>query len=243
MVQEVSGDFIRKAKRNELSTRYLIVRCAPPAPPPPSSPPHSPATSAATSAAAAAAAAAEAVSQAAYEAFVRRLASREAEPLVAATLEFVEAFEHTSPPPEADPATQPDAAAVRGQLQGMEAGMQAAWSQGHAGGGGEGAAAAEAAEVRRGLERYLMERLYPKVFGLGKDVVEDKVLQAQVATLSFVTPQHFGLAPALCESEAWEAAVACLGRLGEVKAPLDKVAEVHAALAARQTTGCTVLTV
>eukprot|EP00908_Phaeocystis_cordata_P018682 Transcript_30145.p1 GENE.Transcript_30145~~Transcript_30145.p1 ORF type:complete len:442 (-),score=245.97 Transcript_30145:935-2260(-) len=27
-LQEVSGDFIRKAKRNELSTRYLIVHCA-----------------------------------------------------------------------------------------------------------------------------------------------------------------------------------------------------------------------
>ena len=37
------------------------------------------------------------------------------------------------------------------------------------------AATEEKAEIRTGLERYVMERLHVKVFGLGADVVEDKV--------------------------------------------------------------------
>ena len=57
-----------------------------------------------------------------------------------------------------------------------------------------------------------MERLYPRVFGVGRDLVEDKVLQAQVATLSFVTPAHLGLQPATCEGPRWHAAVAALRR-------------------------------
>ena len=69
-----------------------------------------------------------------------------------------------------------------------------------------------------------MERLYPRVFGVGRDLVEDKVLQAQVATLSFVTPAHLGLQPATCEGPCWHAAVAALRRMGGGKAPLDKVA-------------------
>ena len=47
---------------------------------------------------------------------------------------------------------------------------------------------------------------------------------AQVATLSFVTPEHFGLLAAACEGACWEAALAALRRMGSVKAPLDKVA-------------------
>ena len=69
-----------------------------------------------------------------------------------------------------------------------------------------------------------MERLYPRVFGVGRDLVEDKVLQAQVATLSFVTPAHLGLQPATCEGPRWHAAIAALRRMGGAKAPLDKVA-------------------
>ena len=154
-------------------------------------------------------------------------------------VEFVERFEHTSPPPEREPSEQPDAIAARTLLGSLEARAAAVWqlapaapappaaSEASAASEAEAASAAGAAgvaEVRRGLERYVMERLHPRVFGMGMDVVEDKVLQAQVATLSFVTPAHFGLLAEACEGTCWEAALAALRRMGSVKAPLDKVA-------------------
>jgi len=43
-----------------------------------------------------------------------------------------------------------------------------------------------AAFVRAGLERYLLGLLHPKILGVGADAVEDKVLTAQIGTLSYV---------------------------------------------------------
>ena len=107
------------------------------------------------------------------------------------------------------PSEQPDAVAVRELLLSLEARAAAVWqlAAGTAGTAGTAdaadaahtadatgaavaagaahtaeAAVAAVAELRRGLERFVMERLHARVFGLGMDVVEDKVLQAQVRT-------------------------------------------------------------
>ena len=68
-----------------------------------------------------------------------------------------------------------------------------------------------------------MGLLYPKVFGGGVDAVEDKVLQAQLATLSFVNAEHVGLADSCVEGEHWEGALRALLRMGGFRVPADKI--------------------
>ena len=63
-----------------------------------------------------------------------------------------------------------------------------------------------AAAVRSGFERHLIGQLQPKALCVGTDAVEDKVLQAQMATLSFVRPYHVGVDEKLCRGALWEAA-------------------------------------
>ena len=77
-----------------------------------------------------------------------------------------------------------------------------------------------------------MGLLAPKVLGVGgADAVEDSVLQAQMSTLSFVTPSHVGLPPATCAGPHWEAAIGALLRMAEYAAPADKMACVVACCA------------
>lgn len=75
--------------------------------------------------------------------------------------------------------------------------------------------------VRDGLERFVTCRLQPKALGAGGDAVEDKVLAAQLATLSFVTPAHVGVDPSLCVGIRWRAAHTALQRATAYSCPLD----------------------
>ena len=149
-----------------------------------------------------------------YAAFLKRLASSEAEPLMSRTLSFVANFRHASLPADATASTHPDALAARALMEELEASAAAVWDMREA---------AEAAEVRRGLERYVMEQLHDEVVGHGADAIEDKVLHAQVATLSFVTPLHFGLPPTCLDEAGWEAAQRALLQMGRFRAPQDKI--------------------
>ena len=85
-----------------------------------------------------------------------------------------------------------------------------------------------AAAVRAGFERRITGLLEVKTLGVGVDAVEDKVLAAQLATLSFVRPHHVGVDPAICRGARWAAAQTALRRLAAYSSPLDKMCCVGA---------------
>ena len=77
--------------------------------------------------------------------------------------------------------------------------------------------------VRAGFERYVMGLLHARALGAGVDAVEDKVLHAQMATLSFVRAGHIGIAEELTQRPRWHAAQRCLLHLAAFSSPLDKM--------------------
>ena len=119
-------------------------------------------------------------------------------------------FNHTPPPPATDAAAHPDAVAVRAILAELNTSTTVLRSTTRAFG-----------DVRDSMERFVTGLLQPRALSAGADAVEEKVLHAQLATLSFVQPEQLGLPPDLCDGPRWSAAQVDLQRAAAFSCPLD----------------------
>jgi len=158
---------------------------------------------------------------AAYALFLSELATPQGSPIGAQVAAFVEQFQHAPPPPGSDASAHPDAIALRASLAALmaAAGPLQVTRRSY----GVGA-------VRAGFERYVMGLLHARALGAGVDAVEDKVLHAQMATLSFVRAGHIGIAEELTQRPRWHAAQRCLLHLAAFSSPLDKMMCVAACI-------------
>ena len=150
-----------------------------------------------------------------YALLLSELASPHAAPVAARAASFVASFVHTPPPAGADASAHPDAVAVRAalaSLMSMARTLRVTY------------AAYGAGAVRTGLERFLLSQLHSVAMGVGTDAVEDKVLQAQLGTLSFMHARHIGVGDELTAGPRWRAAQASLLLMGAYSYPDDKMA-------------------
>ena len=157
---------------------------------------------------------------AAYALLLSELSSARGRRLAERAREMELAFTHVPPPPSADASAHPDAVAARSMIAELVELTPAITRTRTAFG---------SAAVREGLERCLVGRLQRKALGAGADAVEDNVLHAQLATLSFVTPYHVGLPAELCTGPRWAAAHVALRRAAAYSCPLDVMRCVAAA--------------
>jgi len=152
---------------------------------------------------------------ASYVLLLSELAAPHAAAVTAKAAAFASSFVHTSPPAAADASSHPDAVSVRAALAALMALARRLKVTSRAFGG---------ASIRTGAERFLLGLLHAKVLGAGCDNVEDKVLQAQLGTLSFIRASHIGVAASHTDGPHFEEAQACLRRMCAFSSPLDKMA-------------------
>ena len=156
---------------------------------------------------------------ASYILLLSELAAPHAAAVATKAASFASSFVHTPPPSSADASSHPDAVSVRAALAALMALARRLKVTTRAFGG---------ASIRTGAERYLLGLLHSKVLGAGSDNVEDKVLQAQLGTLSFMRASHIGVADTLTESSKYAEAKACLRRMSAFSYPDDKMALISA---------------
>ena len=156
---------------------------------------------------------------ASYILLLSELAAPHAAAVATKAASFASSFVHTPPPSSADASSHPDAVSVRAALAALMALARRLKVTTRAFGG---------ASIRTGAERYLLGLLHSKVLGAGSDNVEDKVLQAQLGTLSFMRASHIGVADTLTESSKYAEAKACLRRMSAFSSPDDKMALISA---------------
>lgn len=156
---------------------------------------------------------------ASYILLLSELAAPHAAAVATKAANFASSFVHTPPPASADASSHPDAVSVRAALAALMALARRLKVTTRAFGG---------ASIRTGAERYLLGLLHAKVLGAGSDNVEDKVLQAQLGTLSFMRASHIGVADTLTESSKYAEAKACLRRMSAFSYPDDKMALISA---------------
>lgn len=72
-----------------------------------------------------------------------------------------------------------------------------------------------------GLEKFILCRLHPKIFGLGSDAEEDFIMRKHINGLSWVELKHLGM-PEI-EPSLWPRAIEELQSINDYKAPCDKL--------------------
>ena len=152
---------------------------------------------------------------ASYVMLLSELAAPHARPVAEKAASFASTFVHTPPPTAIEASSHPDAVSVRAALAALMVMARCLKVASRTYGG---------AAVRRSVERYLLGLLQSKTLGAGTDNVEDKVLRAQLETLSFLRPAHLGVDLSLTQGSHWTAAQACLLCMSAYSYPDDKMA-------------------
>lgn len=143
--------------------------------------------------------------------FLERMKSPAASDLVRNIKQFIKTFEGKGPDPEGD------SQRVQEFLISSEAAFRVhpMWSK------SPGQHQQQAVE---GLEKYLMTKLYTKVFAVSEsDRERDEALSQRMQALSFVRAEHLDIPTEYRDHKAWTLAMEELHKLNNYKAPRDKV--------------------
>ncbi|TKY74326.1 Vacuolar protein sorting-associated protein 9A [Spatholobus suberectus] len=144
--------------------------------------------------------------------FLERMRQPSAAEFVKAIKSFIVSFSNNAPDPERD------SAAVQAFLSKMEADFKAhpLWS---------GCSEEELESAGEGLEKYVMTKLFARVFAsLPDDVKLDDQLYAKMALIQqFIRPENLDIKPAFQNESSWLLAQKELQKINMYKAPRDKL--------------------
>ncbi|KAK9835042.1 hypothetical protein WJX81_006516 [Elliptochloris bilobata] len=168
--------------------------------------------------------------------FLERMKEPAAADLVRSIKSFIKIFEERKPDPDRD------SALVQNFLAKSEYTFRQhpVWSS---------APAAHQAQAVEGLEKYLMTKIYHKIFGVSElDRERDEALSLRMAALNFIQPKHLDIPELYSDEKAWQLAIKELHKINNYKAPRDKLVCIlnccrvinnllHAAVAAGEARG------
>ena len=149
-----------------------------------------------------------------YSRFLGHLSTRVAEPIVLRALAFVEHFNSDAAGDDYAEARVAGGEEVQKFIDDLHTFASPLWPE-----RGE----AHLHHLRANLEDYIMGLLHDKALGDENDSVEDKIFEAQLETLSFLTPQLVGLSDEQCRGQFWDSALVELSQLGESTSPAAKI--------------------
>lgn len=144
--------------------------------------------------------------------FLERMRHPSAAEFVRAIKTFIVSFSNTPPDPEKD------SASVQEFLANMEASFRAhpLWSNG---------SEEELDSAGEGLEKYIMTKLFPRVFATHQDDIKlDEQLHEKLSLIQhFIKPEHLDIQPTYQNETSWLLAQKELQKINIYKAPRDKL--------------------
>ncbi|KAH3759509.1 vacuolar protein sorting-associated protein 9A [Pelomyxa schiedti] len=73
------------------------------------------------------------------------------------------------------------------------------------------------------VEKYIMEKLYPRVFAPSSELEKDIALFNRIAKLEFIQPEHLDISPTIVNIPTWTKCGEVLFQLGTSRTPLGKI--------------------
>ncbi|KAK7311586.1 hypothetical protein RJT34_09829 [Clitoria ternatea] len=144
--------------------------------------------------------------------FLERMRQPSAADFVKAIKSFIVSFSNNAPDPERD------SAAVQEFLANMEAAFKAhpLWS---------GCSEEELESAGEGLEKYVMTKLFARVFASIRDDVklDDQLFEKMALIQQFIRPENLDITPAFQNETSWLLAQKELQKINMYKAPRDKL--------------------
>lgn len=144
--------------------------------------------------------------------FLERMRQPSAAEFVRAIKTFIVSFSNTPPDPETD------SASVQQFFANMEASFRAhpLWSTG---------SEEELDSAGEGLEKYIMTKLFPRVFASHQDdIKQDEKLHEKMSLVQqFIKPEHLDIQPTYQNESSWLLAQKELQKINIYKAPRDKL--------------------